>query len=226
MHWLLLNCCRCFHLMGLPGIQGQVNEFPLPPLLNPLCTTRGVGYLTAVLWPPPLPHIDHRTECCCNFSFLFHGSSMGQFFFSVSEKTLPPIFICWHYYVYFLISGSYVVTVHTNGGSTVWVCTATLLEDIHGRYMCLLMFVLVPYQEHCSHIPLCFELGMPHATLTAVHTFYAVRWSIQLWGLGIVTWSLSLPYLEGIDLLFQVCYYPGTWLILNLWWKLNLVILV
>ena len=41
-----------------------------------------------------------------------------------------------------------------------------------------------------------------------------------------VTQSLCLSYIVGKGLLFQVWFHPMTWLTLNLWWALNLLILV
>ena len=51
-------------------------------------------------------------------------------------------------------------------------------------------------------------------------------WGIQLWGLGQESLNLSLPYMVGRGLLFQVLVHPMTCLTLKLWSALNLVILV
>ena len=45
-------------------------------------------------------------------------------------------------------------------------------------------------------------------------------------GESAVTQSLHLLYMAGWDILFQIVFLPMTWSTLNLWWALNLVILV
>ena len=66
----------------------------------------------------------------------------------------------------------------------------------------------------------CYSIQLfpNHPIYLVGHTALGAQWR--------VTWSLHLPYMTGRSLLFQVWCHQMMLLILNLWWALNLVILV
>ena len=56
---------------------------------------------------------------------------------SLSELSLPPISnVGVMVFAHFLFSGSGVVTVYINGGSTIWVCTSTTLWSVPMTGVC------------------------------------------------------------------------------------------
>ena len=66
---------------------------------------------------------------------LCHGSSSGEI--SLSEFSLPSIhYVCVCYSVCFLLSGSHVAAMFTNGGSTIEVCIITTLWSITLEGIC------------------------------------------------------------------------------------------
>ena len=70
--------------------------------------------------------------------------------------------------------------------------------------------------------------GKPSATKSEVpQPSYLYGWAYSFGGAWQrVTWSLNLPCMMGRDLLFHVLFHLMTWSTLNLWWALNLMILV
>ena len=101
--------------------------------------------------------------------------------FSLSEISLPPIFLCWCYGVCFLISAFYVVAAFTNRCSIIWFSTATALWSmpmvgIYGSWYWFLTHARV----HQVATPPLLWLGGFCATQTAVPGFHAKWWDIQL----------------------------------------------
>ena len=102
------------------------------------------------------------------------------------------------------------------------------LEFTCGRHMCNLVMVIIPHQV-CTEwlLPPLHWVGGSLLLLSLLfprHPIYMVgHTAFGDWQR--VTRSLHLPYMVGRGL-FQLWFHPMTWLTLNLWWVLNLVILV
>ena len=73
----------------------------------------------------PIPSVSDGSKADCLVSLTYYANyAMGppQVSFSLSEMSLPVI-VYWYYGVSCLLSGSHMVRIHTNGGSTICVCT-------------------------------------------------------------------------------------------------------
>ena len=162
---------------------------------------------------------------------LCYGFSTGRFLFQ-SWASLHFVYymfgVC--YGVCFLIFGAKLDAIFTYGGSTVRVCTfATLLEFTHGRHMSNLVMVISPHSgmHSVAASPLLWVGGsiLLLTQLFPSHPIYLVGHT-ALGAQQRVTWSLHLPYMMWRGLLFRVWCHQMTGVTLNLWWALNLVILV
>ena len=136
-----------------------------------LNTMRGFAGLTALPWqqPPCQMGPQERMPVVIKVSFVNNTMSPPQVSFSLSELSIPLIFICWYYGVSFWILDYDMAAVYTNGGSAIWVWTNANLWGIsHSRRMCLLVLVHGPYRSTLGRSTfLCFGKGIPHATQTA-----------------------------------------------------------
>ena len=159
---------------------------------------------------------------------LCHESFSSEF--SLSELSLPLInYISACYGVCLLLLGSHVAAMLTNGGWLIRVSQShNPMQYTHGRYMCLLVMAHGPYKECIKWLfPPLFPVGEPHAAHSAVHpAIPSIWWGIQLLGLSRMS---SDPFTFstwcGGVFFSRLC---SVWLHgrLNLWWVLNLVILV
>ena len=139
-------------------------------------------------------------HACCQSDLcqLCHWSFTGEFF---SFRVVPPTnILCWCYIVYFLLSDSDVVTNYTSGVQPLCLHHHNPSEYIHGRHICLQVLVHGPCQKCTEYlIPSYFDLGVFHATQTAV------GWPFNLWwayGFGAQQShpSYLAPYMVGRDL--------------------------
>ena len=115
-------------LVALPGVPNQQDEL-LPSLLIPMDIMRTVADFAAQLHQQPQAQMGPQDSMHLGLCLLCQRSLTGKFFpFRVEP---PSDLLCWCYGVCFLVSGSNVVTVYTNGDSTHLDFHYTVLQNIH-----------------------------------------------------------------------------------------------
>ena len=159
---------------------------------------------------------------------LCHGSSTVEF--TLLEFGLPTIHILYIvvcYRVCFLLSGSSVPTIFTNGSSTIGVWITAALQSIPLADICASWLVCGPCHECTEWLLSMLLLGGLHVTYSVgpqpFHQYSGAR-SFKGWAEGD---QIHPHYLySGKGSFFHVVFHPMTCLTLNLWWAVNLVILV
>ena len=108
----------------MAGTMVQTNEVPLPPLTS-VNTTKIAATFTVGSQQKTQGWMGQQ-ECIAVITQAYASYAMvsPQVSSFISEFSLPLIFLCWCYGVYFIFSSSDVVAVYTNGDSkSVLVCT-------------------------------------------------------------------------------------------------------
>ena len=146
-----------------------------------------------------------------------------------SDLNLPPFFdmfgVC--YGVAFCFQVPCWMPYSSMGPQPLEFAPLHPLELTHDRHMCNLAMVIGNTRYAQSAVPsTALSRGDPSATqLSSSHSNYIVRHTT--WGLGRESPEPSFfPCMVGRGLLFQVSFHLITWSTLNLWWELNMVILV
>ena len=156
----------------------------------------------------------------CGHSFHQWGSTDGICTTATLKSigTLTDFLMLVSIMMYFLLSGSDVDTISTNGGATVGVLTTATLQSIPVVGICASWcWYLADTSSLSNSLMLLIQLSFSHSINMVGY--------IAFGGLS-VTQSLHLSYLAGTGLLFQVCFQSVTWSTPNLWWALNQVILM
>ena len=210
-------------LMGLPATSDQ-HDVVLPPPLTPRHSGGVIGLATVLQQQPP-----------SQMSFQAYGNyAMGPPQVGFSFRVKPPTVLYFYMSgvcsgVCFLFSGTMLDAVFTNGALPVGF---TPLEPF-GAY---------PWQTYVQRgighwsTPGMHRVAAPSTAfsrgsllllnqLSSSHSNYMVgHTGLETWQR--ITHSLHFPCLVGRHLLSQVWFHLMTQLALNLWWALNLVILV
>ena len=207
-------------LVGLPTASGQ-HDMVLPPPMT-LKNSRDVGSATV---PHQQPQSQMPFQVYANYAMVLHTKV------SLSELSLPPFFIC-------LVS----VMVYTLCFQVLCWMQSSPMGAQPMKFTPLQPFGAYPWQAYVQPgdghwpIPGMQRVAAPSTTfaggsllllnqLPSSHSKYIVGHRI-LGGFQSVIQSLHLPCVVGRGLLYQVWLHVMTQLTLNLWWALNLLILV
>ena len=207
--WIIIHHCSCytgFHLCGPNNIRSA--WCGSAATVDSKGTQWGILLASTILWQQQ-PQSQMLSDICQ----LCHGSLPSEF--SLSELSLLLIHMSYFgicYGVYFCF----------------WVLMWLPNSSVGAQLLCLLVMLCgtqgvhwvaaSPTASSRESFILLIQLPPQPFHQSNGHTALGTQQKI--------TWSFHLPYIVGRGLLFQVVLHPMTQLTPNLWWALNLVILV